>query len=106
MQKTVQVDDAALLCTVSGTGDPLVHEPPLSGIDAIRDRVELQPLNADVEARLLAAGRQVRAGDPRGGVARFIEEVTLGPGAWERLPEEVRQTMVDIRSREPATCRS
>ena len=75
-------------------GGLVVHEPPLFGIDAIRGKVELQPVKAAIEARLFAAARQIRAGDPPGGVAQFLEEVTLGPGAWEHLPEEVRQTMV------------
>jgi len=34
---------------------------------------------------------QLRGGDTRGGAARFVEEVTFGPGMWDQLPEELRQ---------------
>jgi len=48
-----------------------------------------------VQARLQAVAYQLRAGDTRGGAARFVEVVTFGPGMWDSLPEQLRQTMVD-----------
>ena len=38
---------------------------------------------------------QLRAGDIAGGTRRFVEEVALGPGMWEQLPEEDRQTFIN-----------
>jgi pimeloyl-ACP methyl ester carboxylesterase len=73
----------------------VVHEPPLFGNGVGRGKAELQPAVRDIEALLEAVARQLRAGDTRGGVARFIDDVTLGPGRWEQLPEQLRQTMVD-----------
>ena len=70
----------------------VAHEPPLFGIDG---STMFEPVARDIEARLFGVAQQIRAGDLLGGVARFIDEVTLGPGMWERLPDEVRQTMVD-----------
>jgi pimeloyl-ACP methyl ester carboxylesterase len=71
-----------------------VHEPPLFGNGVARGDARLRPEVQEMVARLQAVTNQMRAGDTEGGVVRFIEEVTLGPGTWERLPEEVRRTMV------------
>jgi len=67
----------------------IVHEPPLMGL--VADNAELQPLMMEFWGRIDAVLDQLRAGDIEGGTKRFVEEVALGPGAWEQLPEEVRQ---------------
>lgn len=36
----------------------------------------------------------VEEGDKEGGARLFTEELTLGPGSWERLPIQVRDRMV------------
>jgi pimeloyl-ACP methyl ester carboxylesterase len=53
--------------------------------------VELRPLIMEFRGRIESVVDQLRAGDIEGGTRRFVEEVALGPGAWEQLPEEVRQ---------------
>jgi pimeloyl-ACP methyl ester carboxylesterase len=35
---------------------------------------------------------RLRAGDIPGGARQFVEEIALGPGAWDQLPREVRET--------------
>jgi pimeloyl-ACP methyl ester carboxylesterase len=66
-----------------------VHEAPLMGL--VADDAELRPLITEFWGRIESVVDQLRAGDIEGGTRRFVEEVALGPGAWEQLPEEVRQ---------------
>lgn len=70
-----------------------VHEPgPFGILEESGDRhlVELvqheKTLTAHVE-KLIAAGEHREAG------RYFVEEVAVGPGAWEQLPEEVRDVI-------------
>jgi pimeloyl-ACP methyl ester carboxylesterase len=63
----------------------IVHEPPLLGL--VADDAELRPLMREFWGRIEAVADQLRAGDIEGGTKRFVEEVALGPGAWEQLPE-------------------
>jgi pimeloyl-ACP methyl ester carboxylesterase len=67
----------------------IVHEAPLTSL--VADDAELRPLMMELQARFEAVLDQLRAGDIEGGTRRFVEEVALGPGMWEQLPEEVRQ---------------
>ena len=79
-------------------GSLIAHEPPLLGDGVVGGNTELGPMLRAIQAQLQAVAHQLRAGDPRGGAARFVEEVTLGPGMWDTLPEELKQTMVDNAS--------
>jgi pimeloyl-ACP methyl ester carboxylesterase len=67
----------------------IVHEAPLMGL--VADDAELRPLMMEFWGRIESVVDQLRAGDIEGGTRRFVEEVALGPGMWEQLPEEVRQ---------------
>jgi pimeloyl-ACP methyl ester carboxylesterase len=67
----------------------IVHEAPLMGL--VADDAELRPLMMELQARFESVLDQLRAGDIAGGTRRFVEEIALGPGMWEQLPEEVRQ---------------
>lgn len=69
-----------------------VHEPPLLGAAAHDAR--LRPLLDEVRGRIGAVIVQIRAGDHEGGARRFVEEIALGPGAWQALPDEVRHLVV------------
>lgn len=69
-----------------------VHEPPL---------VSWAPDEPEVARELELIGRAIgavtaliAAGDPAGAARRFVEEVALGPGAWEVMPEEARRSMI------------
>ena len=68
----------------------IVHEAPLMGI--VADDAELRPLMKEFHERVDSVLAQLRAGDIAGGTRRFVEEIALGPGMWEQLPEEIRQT--------------
>lgn len=65
-----------------------VHEPPLLG--AASHDAGLRPMLDEVRGRIGAVVAQLRAGDHAGGARRFVEEIALGPGAWQALPDEVR----------------
>jgi pimeloyl-ACP methyl ester carboxylesterase len=61
------------------------HEPPLRG-----------PLSeGGADGPIAAVLDLIRAGDHAGAAERFVEDVALGPGAWARLPERMRATMID-----------
>jgi pimeloyl-ACP methyl ester carboxylesterase len=66
----------------------IVHEAPLMGL--VADDAELRLLMVELQARFDSVVAQLRAGDILGGTKRFVDEIALGPGAWEQLPEEVR----------------
>jgi pimeloyl-ACP methyl ester carboxylesterase len=68
------------------------HEPPLWGV--LANDPEGQELLAQGAASLAAVGRRIAEGDHEGAARQFVEEVAFGPGAWENLPPEVKETMV------------
>jgi pimeloyl-ACP methyl ester carboxylesterase len=55
----------------------------------------VQPLLAEMQATIQAVVARLSRGDIEGGARQFVEEVALGPGAWEQLPEPIRATMID-----------
>ncbi|MEV6576819.1 alpha/beta hydrolase [Streptomyces sp. NPDC051582] len=72
------------------------HEPPLMGVvgeggeGGDGDR-ELRPVLQAMEAALDGVLTALRAGEDRAGAQRFVDDVVIGPGGWERLPERARQ---------------
>jgi pimeloyl-ACP methyl ester carboxylesterase len=71
----------------------MAHEPPL--IAMVADDLELQPLMQEVQAKATSVLKQLDGGDIPGGTRRFVEELALGPGMWEQLPEQARQIAMD-----------
>jgi pimeloyl-ACP methyl ester carboxylesterase len=71
----------------------IAHEPPLMSV--VADDPALQPLLAKVQAAIEAVGARLARGDIEGGARLFVEEVALGPGTWQQLPEPLRATMID-----------
>lgn len=69
--------------------DVVAHEPPLTGL------LEAGPEIAAVFAAVDEVAAKIDAGDAEGAARQFVEEVALGPGAWDLLPPPVRTTMVD-----------
>ncbi|MFF1342631.1 alpha/beta fold hydrolase [Streptomyces sp. NPDC058290] len=68
-----------------------VHEPPLMGIVGDEDR-ELRPVLRAMEAAIDGVLAALRAGEDRAGAQRFVDGVAIGPGGWEQLPEQFRET--------------
>jgi pimeloyl-ACP methyl ester carboxylesterase len=64
-----------------------LHEPPAV---AHAGGGETGALAAEASAGLESVAAQLANGDVEGGTRRFIEELAMGPGAWDMLPEPVR----------------
>ena len=47
-------------------------------------------LAEEAEAGLISVADQLAGGDIDGGTRRFIEELAMGPGAWDMLPESIQ----------------
>ena len=62
----------------------VAHEPPL---------MSLSP-DPEVEALFAGVQAQIAAGDAAGGTRRFFEEVVLGPGGWDVVPEPLRAAAI------------
>jgi pimeloyl-ACP methyl ester carboxylesterase len=80
---------ASIALSLAGRRPELVrsvvaHEPPL---------LALAPQPA-VEAKFAAVSEQLMGGDAEGGARRFFEDVVLGPGGWELVPEAIRRAAV------------
>jgi hypothetical protein len=72
---------------------PFCHEPPLWSL--LEDDPESQEMLQEGARSLEEVGRRVAAGDHEGAARQFVEEVALGPGAWENeLPAEIRAVFV------------
>jgi pimeloyl-ACP methyl ester carboxylesterase len=71
----------------------IVHEPPLSAV--VADDSEMQPLLQDFQVKIEAVLRRLEVGDIDDGSRLFVEQVAIGPGAWETLPAQVRRTFID-----------
>ncbi|HEY9371070.1 alpha/beta hydrolase [Streptomyces sp.] len=69
-----------------------VHEPPLVGVvaDDAASMAELQPTLMSMDA----AVDHLRHGEDEAAARIFVEEVALGPGEWEKLPDALRATFV------------
>lgn len=67
----------------------IAHEPPLMAI--VADDPEIRPLMQEIRAKVQSVLQQLEAGDIPGGTRRFVEEIAMGPGTWEQLPEEERE---------------
>ena len=64
-----------------------IHEAPAV---ALAGGGEPGRLADEAMVGMAAVTEQIEAGDDEGGARRFVEELGLGPGAWEQLPESIR----------------
>jgi pimeloyl-ACP methyl ester carboxylesterase len=71
----------------------IAHEPPLMSV-VTGDR-DVQPLLEQVQVAVQSVLARLAQGHVEEGARQFVEEVALGPGAWEQLPEPIRETMID-----------
>ncbi|WP_431043090.1 alpha/beta fold hydrolase [Streptomyces sp. P1-3] len=70
----------------------VAHEPPLLGV--VADDPELLPVMAATRDKIASVLAHLRAGETLAGARQFVEEVALGPGEWDQLPEQLRETFV------------
>jgi pimeloyl-ACP methyl ester carboxylesterase len=70
-----------------------VHEPPLVGL--LAGDVDRQPIVEAFRERAGGVHKRLHGGDMAGGARQFVEDVALGPGAWDQLPSTVQQTFIN-----------
>jgi pimeloyl-ACP methyl ester carboxylesterase len=70
------------------------HEPPL--LTLLTDDPEGERFLEQGAASVQGVGAKIAEGDHEGAARQFVEEVALGPGAWENeLPPEAKAVMVN-----------
>jgi len=69
-----------------------VHEAPSARL--VKEGEETRVV-ADALDSMQGVIEQIEAGDSAGGAFRFVEELALGPGGWELLPEQIREVFVN-----------
>lgn len=65
-----------------------VHEPPLFGL------IQDHPMIAAVDERIAAVLRLLRVGEMDRAAKLFVDTIAFGPGMWEQLTPQMRQTFV------------
>jgi pimeloyl-ACP methyl ester carboxylesterase len=70
----------------------MAHEPPLFSL--LADEPETRPALEELEVRKQAVVERLRHTDMAGGARLFVETVSYGPGAWEQLPPQLRETFI------------
>lgn len=68
------------------------HEPPLFGL--LDGHQEGREMLQHVRRVVMAVADRVGGGDHEGAARQFVEEVALGPGAWNELPPEEKAMLV------------
>ena len=66
------------------------HEPPLMSLAAD------DPIVAEVRERVTSVVEQIERGQAEAAARDFVDNIALGPGAWEMMPEEDRAAMVGL----------
>jgi pimeloyl-ACP methyl ester carboxylesterase len=69
-----------------------MHEPPT--IALIATDPSQRPLLRQLGPSLAAVVAKVESGDREGAARQFVDEIALGPGAWDELPPEARDVFV------------
>ncbi|HTI36342.1 MAG TPA: alpha/beta hydrolase [Vicinamibacterales bacterium] len=65
-----------------------IHEPPLIGM------IGEDPIFPVVRQRIGAVLATLQSGETELAARQFVENVALGPGMWEKLPPDVRDTFI------------
>lgn len=67
-----------------------LHEPGLFGV--LGDDPESKQVLEDLQPRFGAVLADIERGDHEAAARRFMDTVVMGPGGWETLPEQMRET--------------
>ncbi len=70
----------------------IVHEPPLFRL--LEHEPQAQAALSVIKERIGVVVRMLEAHDYSGGARQFVETIAFGPGAWEQLPAELRETFI------------
>jgi pimeloyl-ACP methyl ester carboxylesterase len=69
-----------------------VHEPPLFGL--LKNIDEAQPMLKVVQERIRSVVDLIATNEYEQAAKLFVETIALGPGAWQGLPDPVKQTFI------------
>jgi pimeloyl-ACP methyl ester carboxylesterase len=70
----------------------IIHEPPL--LDMPLDVPSVAMMLRDGKSRADAVVKKLEAGDRAGGARQFVETIAFGPGAWDKLSPQLRETFI------------
>jgi len=70
----------------------IVHEPPLFGL--LEDYPDAKEALEIVNIRINAVLDLIAAGDLEKATKEFTEKISMGPGAWEKIPDEVKNNFI------------
>jgi pimeloyl-ACP methyl ester carboxylesterase len=70
----------------------IAHEPPLFGL--LDHEPQAQAMLVMVRERMQAVIRLLEANDHSAGARQFVETIAFGPGSWEQLPPQLRETFI------------
>ena len=70
----------------------VVHEPPLFGL--LKNIDEAQPMLKVVQERIGSVVDLIATNEYEQAAKLFVETIAFGPGAWQALPDHVKQTFI------------
>jgi pimeloyl-ACP methyl ester carboxylesterase len=70
----------------------VIHEPPLFGL--LKKVNEAQPMLSVVKERIAAVIDLIATNEYEQAARVFVETIAFGPGTWQGLPEQVKQTFI------------
>ena len=70
----------------------IIHEPPL--LDLFQDDPAIAPMLKEAKRRVEPVAELLEKGDLSGGARLFVETIAFGPGAWNKLSPQLRETFV------------
>lgn len=68
----------------------VAHEPPLFGL--LEHAPQAEAALAAIKERIAVVVRMLETGDHEGGARQFVETIAFGPGSWDQLPPDLRDT--------------
>jgi pimeloyl-ACP methyl ester carboxylesterase len=71
----------------------IVHEPPL--LDLLTGDPSSLSMAVESRKRAEAVIKTLESGDKAGGARLFVETLVFGPGQWEKLPPQLRETFIN-----------
>jgi pimeloyl-ACP methyl ester carboxylesterase len=89
--------DASITLRLAGERSDLLrgiiaHEPPLFSLLANDPSVAL--MLDEVGKRIGAVVERIASGDDAGAARQFVETVALGPGSWDQLSPDLKETFI------------
>jgi pimeloyl-ACP methyl ester carboxylesterase len=70
----------------------ILHEPPLFGL--LKDNPDAEEALHIVNMRIEAVLDLIAAGKMEKAAKEFTEKISMGPGAWEKFPDEVKNNFI------------